>query len=88
MLKHLGNGDGRFNASEEIIRRLGFDDFFMRVWNYYMTYCEAGFESQTKNCLILVFARPGCKALLPLCETSSVTAHKLTKEEAHAWLEN
>jgi cyclopropane-fatty-acyl-phospholipid synthase len=37
------------------VRKMGFDDVFLRVWNYYMTYCEAGFRSQTENCLILVF---------------------------------
>ena len=34
----------RFNANEAMVRKLGFDDVFMRVWNYYMTYCEAGFR--------------------------------------------
>lgn len=63
----------RFNASEATVRSLGFDDVFLRAWNYYLTYCEAGFFSQTENCLILVFARPGCKSLIPLCQTRSVT---------------
>ena len=40
----------RFNFSEAVVRKLGFDDVFMRVWNYYLTYCEAGFHSQTENC--------------------------------------
>jgi cyclopropane-fatty-acyl-phospholipid synthase len=63
----------RFNANERFVKSLGFDDVFLRAWNYYLTYCEAGFFSQTENCLILVFARPGCKALIPLCETRSIT---------------
>ncbi|KAL7472755.1 hypothetical protein ACHAXS_013202 [Conticribra weissflogii] len=78
----------RFNAKEPVVRKLGFDDVFMRVWNYYLTYCEAGFRSQTENCLILVFSRPGNRALVPLTETRSVTQLKsLTKEEVNAWLE-
>jgi cyclopropane-fatty-acyl-phospholipid synthase len=77
----------RFNASEETVRKLGFDDVFFRAWNYYFTYCEAGFFSQTENCLILVFARQGCKALLPLCETRSVTQfERLTDTETNSWL--
>ncbi|EED88129.1 predicted protein, partial [Thalassiosira pseudonana CCMP1335] len=52
----------RFNANEASVRKMGFDDVFMRVWNYYMTYCEAGFRSQTEHCLILVFSRPGNRA--------------------------
>lgn len=77
----------RFNASEDTVRSLGFDDVFLRVWNYYLTYCEAGFDSQTENCLILVFSRPGCRALLPLSETRSVTqAKELTESEIKIWL--
>lgn len=78
----------RFNASEDTVRALGFDDVFMRVWNYYLTYCEAGFDSQTENCLILVFSRPGCNALIPLCETRSVTQMaEISADEYKKWLE-
>ena len=77
----------RFNANEVAVRKMGFDNVFMRVWNYYMTYCEAGFRSQTENCLILVFSRQGNRALVPLSESRSVTQMKsLTKEEVDAWL--
>uniref|UniRef100_A0A7S2PQB7 Polyketide synthase methyltransferase domain-containing protein n=1 Tax=Leptocylindrus danicus TaxID=163516 RepID=A0A7S2PQB7_9STRA len=77
----------RFNASESFVRKLGFDDVFMRVWNYYLTYCEAGFHSQTENCLILVFSRQGCNGLVPLCETRSVTQlPALTDDEINAWI--
>ncbi len=27
----------RFNRNEKFVRKLGFDDIFMRVWNYYLT---------------------------------------------------
>ena len=77
----------RFNANENVVRKLGFDDVFLRVWNYYLTYCEAGFGSQTENCLILVFSRQGCKALVPLSETRSVTQQlRLTPEEIDKWI--
>jgi cyclopropane-fatty-acyl-phospholipid synthase len=77
----------RFNANESFVRDLGFDDVFLRVWNYYLTYCEAGFLSQTVNCLILVFTRPGCRAIVPLSETRSVTqAPSLTNKEVNDWL--
>ncbi|KAL3793202.1 hypothetical protein HJC23_000744 [Cyclotella cryptica] len=77
----------RFNANEKSVRKMGFDDVFMRVWNYYMTYCEAGFRSQTEHCLILVFSRPGNRALIPLSESRSATQSKpLTKVEVDAWL--
>lgn len=77
----------RFNESEDKVRALGFDDVFLRVWNYYLTYCEAGFDSQTENCLILVFSRPGCRSLLSLSETRSVTqAKEISEDEMKVWL--
>lgn len=77
----------RFNANEKLVRKLGFDDIFLRVWNYYLAYCEAGFDTQTENCLILVFSRPGCRSLLPLCETRSCTQMKeLDPDEIKKWL--
>jgi cyclopropane-fatty-acyl-phospholipid synthase len=77
----------RFNESETVVRSMGFDDIFLRAWNYYLTYCEAGFFSQTENCLILVFSRQGCQSLVPLCETRSVTqATSLTAAETSSWV--
>ncbi|MFY0615564.1 MAG: class I SAM-dependent methyltransferase [Hyphomicrobiaceae bacterium] len=34
----------RFNAAWPEIERLGFDDRFRRMWNYYLTYCAVGFR--------------------------------------------
>ncbi len=36
----------RFNANESRIRELGFDFAFRRKWNYYLSYCEAGFDAE------------------------------------------
>jgi cyclopropane-fatty-acyl-phospholipid synthase len=35
----------RFNARADDLRRMGFDDTFLRKWNYYFAYCEAGFAT-------------------------------------------
>jgi len=45
----------RFNGNEQDVRKAGFDDRFIRSWNYYLTYCEAGFCSETEHCQVLVF---------------------------------
>ena len=37
---------------------IDFDARFRRCWDYYLSYCEAGFATQTLGCLILTFA-PG-----------------------------
>jgi cyclopropane-fatty-acyl-phospholipid synthase len=35
---------GRFNAAEQTVHALGFAADFRRKWNYYLSYCEAGFD--------------------------------------------
>jgi len=59
----------RFNANLPEIRRQGFDSVFVRCWNYYLCYCEAGFQTQTEGCTILVFSRPGNYNLIPFADT-------------------
>lgn len=39
----------RFLAAWPDIERLGFDDAFKRLWEYYLCYCEAGFRSGRVN---------------------------------------
>ena len=34
----------RFEARAREVQALGFDDRFMRMWRYYLSYCEAGFR--------------------------------------------
>ena len=48
----------RFNTNLPKILELGFDDTFIRLWNLYLCYCEAGFLSQIINLQILTFSRP------------------------------
>jgi cyclopropane-fatty-acyl-phospholipid synthase len=35
----------RFNANKKQIQEIGFDAAFCRKWNYYLSYCEAGFDA-------------------------------------------
>jgi len=39
----LAEWRSRFNASLDDIRALGFDQRFIRMWDYYLAYCEAAF---------------------------------------------
>ena len=34
-----------FNAAKSTVDALGFDEAFRRKWNYYLSYCEAGFDA-------------------------------------------
>ena len=39
----------RFTEQLEAARALGFDDAFIRLWTYYLAYCEAGFAAGTTD---------------------------------------
>jgi cyclopropane-fatty-acyl-phospholipid synthase len=45
----------RFNASWPRIAELGFDAPFKRLWNYYLAYCQAGFESEALSVGLYAF---------------------------------
>ncbi len=34
-----------FRSESDAVRRLGFDERFMRIWHFYLAYCEAGFRA-------------------------------------------
>jgi cyclopropane-fatty-acyl-phospholipid synthase len=34
-----------FHTQAESVRKLGFDERFMRIWHFYLAYCEAGFRA-------------------------------------------
>ena len=48
----------KFRAAWPEISTLGFDDRFRRMWEYYLTYCEAGFESGDVDVGIYVMTKP------------------------------
>jgi cyclopropane-fatty-acyl-phospholipid synthase len=48
----------QFNTNLSTVRSLGFDDTFIRKWNYYLCYCEAAFEMRNINVMQLVYSRP------------------------------
>jgi cyclopropane-fatty-acyl-phospholipid synthase len=47
-----------FNNNLAKVRSLGFDDRFIRKWNYYLCYCEAAFTMRNINVMHLVYCRP------------------------------
>jgi len=47
-----------FNQKLTEVKALGFDDRFIRKWNYYLSYCEAAFEMRNINVMQMVYARP------------------------------
>jgi cyclopropane-fatty-acyl-phospholipid synthase len=48
----------RFRGAAPKVLKMGFDQAFLRRWDYYFCYCEAGFLERTVGDLQLLLARP------------------------------
>lgn len=48
-----------FHGNLDGVRRLGYDQRFERMWDYYLSYCEGGFIERMISCAQLLLARPG-----------------------------
>lgn len=51
-----------FHANLERVRELGFEERFIRMWEYYLCYCEGGFAERFTSVLQLIFCKPQCPA--------------------------
>ncbi|MFG6178560.1 class I SAM-dependent methyltransferase [Halomonas sp. THAF12] len=49
----------RFEANLDTVRRLGYDERFIRMWRYYLCYCEGGFLERTIGTSQWLLAKPG-----------------------------
>lgn len=47
----------RFHNNLEDVRRLGYPDRFVRMWDYYLSYCEAAFEERAVGVMQAVWGR-------------------------------
>jgi cyclopropane-fatty-acyl-phospholipid synthase len=47
-----------FNSRLEQAKAMGFDERFIRKWNYYLCYCEAAFRMRNIHVMQLVYTRP------------------------------
>jgi cyclopropane-fatty-acyl-phospholipid synthase len=54
----------RFNAQLDEVRRLGFDERFIRTWNYYLAYCEAAFAWRNISVVQATWTTPNNRTLM------------------------
>ena len=54
----LSSWRDRFMGAWDEIRTLGFDERFKRLWNYYLSYCEAGFRAGSIDVTQIALTRP------------------------------
>lgn len=50
-----------FFGNLERVRSLGYPDSFVRLWEYYLCYCEGGFEERQLGDVQLLLTKPGCR---------------------------
>jgi len=54
----LAEWRGRFRRAGAEVARLGFDERFVRMWEYYLSYCEAGFRAGSIDVGLYVLEAP------------------------------
>ncbi len=54
----LNDWQQRFNAELDAVRQLGYPDRFIRMWQFYLSYCEGGFLERSTSTVQLVLAKP------------------------------
>lgn len=54
----LADWRARFLARLDEVRALGFDDSFIRMWHYYLCYCEGGFQERVIGTAQILLAKP------------------------------
>jgi len=52
-----------FNRRIDEVRGLGFDERFIRKWNYYLQYCEAAFATRNISVVQAIYTRPNNRSL-------------------------
>ena len=63
----LGEWRRRFFANIDKVRKMGYSDTFIRMWEYYLCYCEGGFAERYIGDVQMLFAKTLCRidALVP-----------------------
>ena len=54
----LNHWKRKFLAQLDDVRALGYDEQLIRLWNFYLSYCEAAFEERRVHCVQVMFGKP------------------------------
>jgi cyclopropane-fatty-acyl-phospholipid synthase len=57
----LKNWRERFFAALPEVRKLGYSDNFIRLWEYYLCYCEGGFTERQLGVVQMLLTKPACR---------------------------
>ncbi|ODS22768.1 cyclopropane-fatty-acyl-phospholipid synthase [Candidatus Endobugula sertula] len=64
--KTLAHWRNNFKNNLPRIKKMGFDELFCRMWEFYLCYCEGGFLERSVSTVHTVIAKPGAKHLRAL----------------------
>lgn len=56
--KTLADWRAAFVAELPRVRAMGYDETFINMWRFYLSYCEGGFLERAIGCVQMVFAKP------------------------------
>lgn len=62
----LGHWQQGFDEQIEQVRGLGYPERFIRLWNYYLAYCRAGFAERYIGVGQMLLNKPDCRLVTPL----------------------
>jgi cyclopropane-fatty-acyl-phospholipid synthase len=51
----------RFHQHLPEVRALGYDERFIRMWDFYLAYCEGGFRERSTGVVQMLLTKPGCR---------------------------
>ena len=51
----------RFHRHLPEVRSQGYDERFVRMWDFYLAYCESGFRERSTGDVQMLLTRPGCR---------------------------
>ena len=57
----LSEWRARFWQNIEAVRKLGFDDIFERMWDFYFVYCQGGFMERSIGTVQMLMAKPDAR---------------------------
>jgi cyclopropane-fatty-acyl-phospholipid synthase len=67
----------RFLTALPQVRAQGYDERFVRMWEFYLAYCEGGFRERSIGVAQLLMAKPGHRAPAPMPELEKFVQNRL-----------
>lgn len=80
----LGHWNDRFHQQLDQVRALGYTERFIRMWKYYLAYCQAGFAERYIGVGQMLLNKPGCRLVTPIPEILDADSSSINSSMEHA----